>query len=161
VIDNEVFRGSAGTAGELGHLTLDEQGPVCRCGSRGCLEAYVSTATIQSMLADQLPGASLEQIVRAAHEGNVSARRTIEDTGLYLGWGVASVANLLNPALLVVGGELAQAGELLLGPVRQALRRHALDTVAATPVTTSKLGALASLTGAVLVAAESTDLLAD
>jgi predicted NBD/HSP70 family sugar kinase len=160
IIGNELFHGAGGTAGEIGHLTLDDQGPLCRCGSRGCLEAYTSTGTVISMMAGQLPGADLDEIVAAATSGNVSAKRALEDAGLHLGWGLASIVNLLNPSIVVVGGDMARAGELLLESARIGLRRHALDSVAMTPVVASELGERASLVGAVLLAAERTDLVA-
>lgn len=159
IVDNRLFRGTGGTAGEIGHLTLDEQGPVCRCGSRGCLEAYASIPTVQAMMASQLPGATIDQILGAARDGNVSALRTLEDAGLHVGWGLAAAVNLLNPDLVVVGGEMARAGDLLLDSVRIGLRRHALDTAASTPVVASELGERASLVGAVLLAADRTELL--
>ncbi len=161
IIGNELFHGAGGTAGEIGHLTLDEQGPLCRCGSRGCLEAYTSTVNLTAMLAGQLPGLGLDDIFSAAREGNVSAQRALEDAGLHLGWGLASIVNLLNPELVVVGGDMARAGELLLESARIGLRRHALDSVALTPVLASELGERASLVGAVLLAAERTDLVVD
>ncbi len=161
IIGNELFHGAGGTAGEIGHLTLDEQGPLCRCGSRGCLEAYTSTANLTTMLSGQLPGLSLDDIFAAAREGNVSAQRALEDAGLHLGWGLASIVNLLNPELVVVGGDMARAGELLLESARIGLRRHALDSVALTPVLASELGERASLVGAVLIAAERTDLVVE
>ena len=160
VLDDRLFHGSGGTAGEIGHLTLDESGPVCRCGSRGCLEAYTSTGALQAMMQTQLPGAGVDEIVAAARAGNVSAVRALEDAGLHLGWALASVVNLLNPGLVVVGGDMARAGELLLESARIGLRRHALDAVAATPVEASELGERASLVGAVLLAAERTELIA-
>ncbi|WP_210650292.1 ROK family transcriptional regulator [Nocardioides sp. SYSU D00065] len=160
VLEDRLFHGSGGTAGEIGHLTLDETGPVCRCGSRGCLEAYTSSGALQSMMHTQLPGAGVDEIVAAAREGNVSAVRALEDAGLHLGWALASVVNLLNPGLVVVGGDMARAGELLLESARIGLRRHALDAVAATPVEASELGERASLVGAVLLAAERTELTA-
>lgn len=159
ILNNELFHGTGGTAGEIGHLTLDEQGPLCRCGSRGCLEAYASIGTVQTMLANQLPDASLDEIVAAARVGNVAAVRTLEDAGLHLGRGLASVVNVINPALVVVGGDMARAREFLLDPVRIGLRRHALDAVADTPVVASALGERASLVGAVILAAEGIELL--
>ncbi len=159
IIGNELFHGAGGTAGEIGHLTLDEQGPLCRCGSRGCLEAYTSTVNLTGHAGRaSCPGADLDDIFSAAREGNVSAQRALEDAGLHLGWGLASIVNLLNPELVVVGGDMARAGELLLESARIGLRRHALDSVALTPVLASELGERASLVGAVLLAAESTDL---
>jgi predicted NBD/HSP70 family sugar kinase len=161
IIGNNLFHGAGGTAGEIGHLTLDEQGPMCRCGSRCCLEAYTSVGAVTAMIAGQYPRASLDDIVRAADDGDVSARRALEDAGLHLGWGLATIVNLLNPSVIVVGGDMARAGELLLEPARIGLRRHALDAVAQTPVLASALGERASLVGAVLLAAERTELLVD
>lgn len=161
VLDGEIFRGAAGFAGEIGHLTLDEQGPMCRCGSRGCLEAYASIGTILGLMAGQQPDAGLDDIIAAAGDGSFAARRTFEDAGLHLGWGLASIVNLLNPHVLVIGGDLARAGDLLLEPARVGLRRHTLDAVSATPVLASAHGPRASLLGALLLAAESTDLLAE
>jgi predicted NBD/HSP70 family sugar kinase len=159
IIDNELFRGADGTAGEIGHLTVDEQGPVCRCGSRGCLEAYASAGSVLDLMSAQMPGATLDEIVASAEAGNASALRSLEDAGIHLGWGIGSLVNILNPSLIVVGGDLARAGDLLLDPARVGLRRHALDAVATTPVVASKLGHRASLVGAVLLAADRTQLL--
>jgi predicted NBD/HSP70 family sugar kinase len=161
IIGNQLFHGAGGTAGEIGHLTLDDQGPLCRCGSRGCLEAYTSVGNVLAMMAGQLPQADLDAVVSAARSGNVSAQRAFEDAGLHLGWGLASIVNLLNPSLVVVGGDMARAGELLLESARIGLRRHALDSVALTPVLASELGERASLVGAVLLAAERTELVVE
>ncbi|HET7735190.1 MAG TPA: ROK family transcriptional regulator [Nocardioidaceae bacterium] len=160
IVDGELFRGAAGTAGEIGHLTFDEQGPVCRCGSRGCLEAYTSVGMTESMLAEQFPDASFGELVRAALEGNVAALRTFEDAGLHLGWGLAMLANLLNPSTIVVGGEMVRAGDMLLDSVRVGLRRHALPSVAShTSVTAAHLGDRASVMGALLMAIDRTELI--
>ena len=161
IIDNQLFHGAGGTAGEIGHLTLDDQGPLCRCGSRGCLEAYTSVGNVVAMMSGHLPDTDLDDIVAAARSGNVSAQRAFEDAGLHLGWGLASIVNLLNPSLVVVGGDMARAGELLLESARIGLRRHALDSVALTPVLASELGERASLVGAVLLAAERTELVVE
>ncbi|WP_435747692.1 ROK family transcriptional regulator [Nocardioides sp. SYSU DS0663] len=159
ILGNELFHGAQGTAGEIGHLTLDEQGPPCRCGKRGCLEAYTATPFVRQKLAGQLPGADdVDGVVAAARSGNVAALRALEEAGMHLGRGLAGVVNLLNPAIVVVGGDMARAGDLLLEPVRIGLRRHALDPVATTPVLRSELGGRASLVGAVLLAAERTPL---
>ncbi|TIC84330.1 ROK family transcriptional regulator [Nocardioides sp. GY 10127] len=158
IIHDRLFRGATGSAGEIGHLTLDEQGPLCRCGSRGCLEAYASIETVQQMMSGQLPEAQFGEIVDAAHAGSVAARRAIEDAGLHLGWALASIVNLLNPGVVVIGGTMALAGDLVLESARIGLRRHALDSVALTPVVVSELGNRASLLGALLVAADEVDL---
>jgi len=158
IINNALFHGADGTAGEIGHLTINEQGPMCRCGSRGCLETYTSAEHLGRLVSTTLPEPSLEDVVDAATRGNVSAQRALEDAGLHLGWALASVVNLLNPSLIIVGGRMASAGDLLLEPARTGLRRHALDSVAQTPIIESQLGQRASMIGAVLLAAERTEL---
>ncbi len=159
LIDGRLFRGGAGTAGELGHLTVDERGPICRCGSRGCLEAYVSATHVLEQLAEQLPGATFAEVVDAAHDGNQAAVRMFEDVGHHLGWGLAIMANLLNPTTIVIGGEMSRAGDLLIEPAVVGMRRHALGTVAAeTRVVAAALGERASLVGALLLALDRTDI---
>ena len=114
------------------------------------------------MMLGQLPGvSSIDDVVAAARAGNVSAQRALEDVGLHLGWGLASIVNLLNPQVVVVGGDMARAGALLIDSVRVGLRRHALDSLALTPVVASELGERASLCGAVLLAADRTELVLD
>lgn len=158
VVEGRIFRGVGGIAGELGHLTYDEQGPLCRCGSRGCLQAYTSSTMAREMMADHLPEAGYDEIVEAAIAGNVAARRVFEDAGWHLGWGFAMVANLLNPGVIVVGGDMARAGDLLLESARSGMRRHIFAGAAPTPVVVSELGDRASLVGAVMLAVETADL---
>ena len=159
ILDNKLVRGSTGTAGEIGHLTLDEQGPLCRCGSRGCLEAYAASGTALRMMSEQMPGATIDDIIAAARRGNVSALRVFEDAGLHLGWAIAAVTNLVNPGLIVVGGDMARADDLLLDSARLGLRRHVLAGATATPVVVGALRDRASVIGALVLAIEATDLL--
>jgi predicted NBD/HSP70 family sugar kinase len=161
IIHGDIFRGTNGTAGEIGHLTLDDQGPLCRCGSRGCLEAYAATGTALAMMAEQLPGAGIDDIIEAAKAGNVSALRVFEDAGLHLAWGLAAVTNLVNPGVILVGGDMSHAGDLILDSARLGLRRHVLSGAAATPVLVASLGDRASAIGALQLAIEATDLLPD
>jgi predicted NBD/HSP70 family sugar kinase len=161
ILDGAIFRGTDGTAGEIGHLTLDDQGPLCRCGSRGCLEAYASTGTALEMMRSQLPDAGIDEIIKAAKDGNVSALRVFEDAGLHLGWGLAAVTNLVNPGVILVGGDMSHAGDLVLESARLGLRRHVLAGAAATPVLVASLGDRASAIGALQLAIEATDLLPD
>lgn len=158
IINDQLFHGADGTAGEIGHLTINDQGPMCRCGSRGCLETYTSAEHLARLVSPTLPQSTLQDVVDEARRGNVSAQRALEDAGLHLGWALASVVNLLNPSVIIVGGRMASAGALLLEPARTGLRRHALDSVAQTPIIESGLGQRASMIGAVLLAAERTEL---
>jgi predicted NBD/HSP70 family sugar kinase len=156
VIDDRLFRGGEGTAGEIGHLTLNEAGPVCRCGNRGCLEAYTSVTTLKELLAVQHPNATFAEIVASARVADTASRRVIEDAGRQLGWGMAMVANLLNPTCFVVGGDLAQAGDMLLDAIRAGLRRHALGSLGTTvELRTALLGDRTSVVGALLLALDS------
>ena len=158
ILDGELFRGSDGTAGEIGHVTLDEQGPLCRCGSRGCLEAYVSSRTALALMDEHMPGADLDAVIAAARSGDAAAKRAIEDAGLHLGWGLAALINLVAPELVIVGGDMARAGDLLIEPALTGVRRHALPDAAPTEVVAAQLGERASLIGALTLAIDATDL---
>ncbi|MFF0340456.1 ROK family protein [Kribbella sp. NPDC004875] len=150
VIDGEVFRGSAGTAGEIGHVTIDENGPICRCGNRGCLDTFVgSRALINSLAASHGP-LRLKDIVTRAQGGDLGCRRVIEDAGRRVGVAVAGVVNLLNPEVVVVGGLMAEAGDLILAPLREALDRCAIPSAAATvELRSAELGDEADIVGAI------------
>ncbi|ANP74197.1 transcriptional regulator [Cryobacterium arcticum] len=161
IVDGRVYRGGSGKAGEIGHLTLDEQGLVCRCGNRGCLETLVGA----SALAARFPAAHgevrLRDILLRAEAGEARARRVIADAGRHLGIALAGLSNLVDPHRIVVGGELAEAGELLLSPLRHALERSTLATQAGVPeVVKGELGERAEVLGAVLFAIDRAEITA-
>lgn len=159
VLQGELQRGISGMAGELGHVTVDENGPFCRCGNRGCLEAYVSVPHVLESLADPLPGVPFTEVVAQARRGNPAAIRALEDVGQHLGRTLSIVVNVLEPGTIVVGGEMSLAGELVLAPLRATLRRHCLGPVAAeTAVIATKLGEDASVIGALEMALDHLDL---
>jgi predicted NBD/HSP70 family sugar kinase len=153
VLDGRLFRGVGGLAGEIGHVTLEEHGDVCRCGNRGCLELVAGGAALVAALRrthGELD--SIEQVVALAAAGDPGARRIISDAGMHLGVAVGSLVNLLNPRRLVVGGELGRAGEVLLEPLRRALRRSAVRAaVDAVEVVGGELGDRSEVLGAVAV----------
>jgi glucokinase-like ROK family protein len=131
VIRGELYRGAAGTAGEVGHTTLDERGAVCRCGNRGCLETFVGGEALLRLLRNTHgPDLTLADMVVRAREGDPACLRVVTDAGRYVGIAVANFCNLLAPARVVIGGELAMAGDLLLDPIREGVRRHALRPAA-------------------------------
>jgi predicted NBD/HSP70 family sugar kinase len=105
-----------------------------------------------------MPGARIDDVIDAARRGNVSALRVFEDAGLHLGWGLAMVTNLLNPGVILIGGDMSQAGELLLESARLGLRRHVLAGTSTTPVLVAALGERASMIGALALAIDATDL---
>ncbi|MEU4209271.1 ROK family transcriptional regulator [Streptomyces sp. NPDC026206] len=131
VINGQIYRGPGGTAGEIGHITLDESGPVCRCGNRGCLETFTAARYVLPLL-HSAHGADLTmaRMVQLAHEGDPGCRRVISDVGRYIGSGVANLCNLLNPSRVVLGGDLADAGELVLAPIRESVSRYAIPSAA-------------------------------
>lgn len=153
ILGGELFRGAAGTAGELGHLTLDEDGPVCRCGNRGCLELYAGANALLQALRASHGALSLRDVIGRALAGDPACHRAVADAGRHLGVAVAGVVNLVNPDVVVVGGQLARVGELLLEPMRAAVARCAIPSAAHTVrIRTGRLGERADLVGAMVLA---------
>lgn len=131
VIDGRIYRGPGGTAGEIGHITLDESGPVCRCGNRGCLETFAAARYVLPLLMPSHgPDLTMERVVQLARGGDPGCRRVIGDVGRHIGSGVANLCNLLNPSRVVLGGSLAEAGELVLAPIRDSVSRYAIPSAA-------------------------------
>jgi predicted NBD/HSP70 family sugar kinase len=166
VINGQIYRGPGGTAGEIGHITLDESGPVCRCGNRGCLETFAAARYVLPLLqGTHGPGLTMERVVELARDGDPGCRRVIADVGRHVGSGVANLCNLLNPTRVVLGGSLAEAGELVLAPIRESVGRYAIPSAARQlSVLTGSLGSRAEVLGALaLVLSEMGDstLLAD
>lgn len=141
VIGGRLYRGAGMSAGELGHITVEPHGLPCPCGNRGCLEQYVGAEGLVRLarLAARGGGSVLKgrrgitplAIETAAKDGDRAARLVWERAGYYLGLGLAAVVNLLNPDIVVVGGGIARAGRLLLGPARRTVRERALRTPSA------------------------------
>ncbi|MER5479652.1 ROK family transcriptional regulator [Streptomyces sp. NPDC002734] len=154
VIDGKIYRGPGGTAGEIGHITLDESGPVCRCGNRGCLETFTAARYVLPLLQPTHgPELTMESMVRLAKEGDPGCRRVIGDIGRHVGSGVANLCNLLNPGRIVIGGDLAEAGELMLGPIRESVGRYAIPSAARQlSVVPGGLGGRAEVLGALALA---------
>ena len=133
VVDGRLLRGATGTAGEVGHTTLDEAGPLCYCGNRGCLETVASGPAIVDLVGlvdGERP--SLGRVIELAAAGDLRCRRAIADAGRQIGVAVAGLCNIVNPERVIVGGLLSRAGEVLLRPMRDSIRRHAVQAAAAT-----------------------------
>src|SRR5829696_2634943 len=151
VIDGRLFGGAGGTAGEIGHTSLDETGDICRCGSRGCLETYASAAAIAGLLSRSL-GEPLgpDDVTQRAVDGDPGCRRALADAGRHIGAAVADLCNLINPERIVVGGTMAVAGDVLLDPLGEAVRLRAIPSAAEDVVIVpGELGERAELLGAV------------
>jgi predicted NBD/HSP70 family sugar kinase/biotin operon repressor len=154
VLGGSLYRGAAGTAGEVGHVTIDESGPLCRCGNRGCLESYAgTTALVELLRTSHGPDVTPQQLIDLAIAGDAGARRVLTDAGRYIGIAVANLCNLVAPQLVVIGGELAQSGSLLLDPIRAMVQRRSVPTAAhAALIVTSTLGDRAEVLGGVATA---------
>jgi predicted NBD/HSP70 family sugar kinase len=154
VIDGRLLRGATGTAGEIGHTTLDEAGPLCYCGNRGCLETVASGPAIVELVGPMNGGLlSLSQIVQQAADGEVRCRRAVADAGREIGVAVAGLCNLINPERVIIGGLLSRGGEVLLRPLRESIRRHAIQAAAETvDVRTAVFVERAELLGSVALA---------
>ncbi len=153
IINGQVYRGHNGSAGEFGHITIVENGPVCRCGNRGCLEAIAGGYAILDGLKPTHGNLKLNDIVTKAMGGDAGATRALAEAGRHIGVAAANLSNLFDPERLVVGGELSRAGEILLGPIRHAMERSVIVGDSATPdVVQGQLGARAGTLGAVAYA---------
>lgn len=125
MFNGELFRGSRHGAGEFGHSTVIENGPLCNCGKRGCVEAYVSEPALRRA-ASAATGAqlTLEQAIERARAGDAVVLGVFLEAGHVLGLALASILNVLNPSLLIVGGEGVQYLDLLLPSLDAALHEH-------------------------------------
>lgn len=153
IVNGDLFRGMNGKAGQIGHVTIDENGPICRCSNRGCLETYAGGPALLSLFPPSEGMQRLGDLLQASEAGDSSARRVIADAGRHLGIATASLCNLFDPELLVIGGDLAQAGELLMAPMRHALERSALASTSGLPeIVGASFGEWAETRGAIAIA---------
>lgn len=170
ILGGEIYRGAGGFAGEVGHITILPDGPICSCGRRGCLETFCSATAVAARARQAVSEGRAQGIVAAARrvaQGQIDARAVmaaarrrdpiamaiLRDAGLYLGMGLATLVNLFNPELLVIGGSLARAGEALLGPAREELSWRALPGPAQeVSIVPARLGNQAGMVGAALLA---------
>jgi N-acetylglucosamine repressor len=138
VIDGRLFRGTLGIAGEIGHMSIEFDGPKCECGNNGCLEHYCSTIALEREVKKSLisfPDSTLQQdhsftaIMKALEAGDELAARELRRAAWYLGFGLVNVVNLFNPDVITIGDDLARAGAPLLEAVQQTVRSHVLPSV--------------------------------
>jgi len=149
ILGGQIYRGAVGTAGEIGHSTIAEDGPVCRCGNRGCLERFVGTPALLESLRGSHGDLTVHDLLHLAAAGDSGCRRVIGDAGRLIGVQVANLCNLLNPRRVIIGGSLSAAGDILLDPIRASIERCALPMAAATAeVVAGELGDRATVLGA-------------
>lgn len=167
LLDGRLYRGTTGSAGEIGHVTLIENGPLCTCGNRGCLEVLAGGNAIarkaqelvrkgqRTQMTSVTPINSLtaRDVIAAARNGDLIAQNLVAEAGYHLGTAIASIVNLFNPSMIVVGGGVAQIGDLLLEPIRQTVRERSLKVASrAVRITAALLGRRSAGMGAVVQA---------
>ena len=167
VINGKLVRGASNAAGELGHIKLQmHEGPLCGCGDHGCLEAFASGPSIVAMAEEYILGGKSTKfrelasggeitpfiVAEAAKQGDPVARRIFVRIGEYIGFGLSSVVNLLNPEKIIIGGGVADAGDILLDPIKETIKKRAMVVAgSAVEIVPAKLGNTAGVIGASLL----------
>ena len=164
ILNRELWRGAYGTAGEFGHMTVDFEGALCRCGNRGCIQKIASGPNIVAWVVSQISSGetslvsegvengvlSGRDVVRAAVNGDELCVAALDRAGRAVGFGIVSLAHLVNLELVVVGGGIANAGALLLDPIMQTVSNHGLgSTVSSLRVVPWSIGEEVGVLGAV------------
>jgi glucokinase-like ROK family protein len=167
LLEGHIYRGVLGTAGEIGHVTISDSGPPCTCGNYGCLEAMAGGRAIAQRAQLAITAGQRTQLAHFDHGGQLSARdvalaaqqgdpvsqQLLADAGRHIGSALASLINLLNPGLVIIGGGVSGAGPHLLDPLRQAVAEHTLrPSFEAARIAVSGLGRRAVASGAVALA---------
>lgn len=166
ILNQQIYGGTMGAAGEIGHLTIDENGPLCDCGNHGCLEAYAGGHAIakqgQSLARSGkrtlLAGIPVEKITayevaEAAKQGDLYAQEILRKAGTHVGIAIAGLINLFNPSVVIIGGGVAQVGDIITAPIRQAVRERAMHaSEQSVRITTGMLGRRSVLIGATVQA---------
>ena len=173
IIDDRLYTGATGTAGELGHMTIDADGPPCRCGNKGCWEALASGSALakearrkisqgaQTAILGYADGdidkVTAETVQQAAEQGDALAEELIARTGYYFGIGLANLINIFNPELIVIGGGLSNMGDRLLKPAfKVAEERSFRQTCQKVRLARAELGANSGVLGAAAYALQPT-----
>jgi glucokinase len=150
-IGDQVIQGFRGQAGELGHQTIDPDGPWCGCGNRGCVEAYARADQVAIVCDTEDPREAIER----ARAGDERARAGLAEIGRYLGIGIANAVTVLTPDLVILGGGWASAGDLIIEPIKAEMRRRVITTpVDRVEVVLAELGTGAGAIGAAVHGAE-------
>jgi glucokinase-like ROK family protein len=166
IINQQIYVGTRGAAGEIGHLTIDENGPLCNCGNHGCLEAFAGGHAIaeqgkllvqsgkRTLLSDLgAEGITAHEVAEAARRGDLHAQEILRRAGTFIGIAIAGLINLFNPSIVIIGGGVAQVGDLLTAPIRQAVRERAMRaSEQSVRITTAMLGRRSLLMGATVQA---------
>ncbi len=171
ILDGKIYHGVGGTAGEIGHMLVKENGPKCSCGGYGHLEAIASAqAIVRAMIGLSIEYPETEEAIRRvtggraeritagqvfslAAQGDVVARRVVDDVYTYLGIALANIVHFINPGVIILGGQVAQAGDLLLQPLEERVHQLCMPGVRqSVQIVQGQLGSEANIMGAVMLA---------
>lgn len=166
ILNNQIYGGTTGAAGEIGHLTIDENGPLCNCGNHGCLEAFAGGHAIAKQgqllvksgkrtVLSEIPLEKIDahEVAEAARRGDLHAQEVLKRAGTFIGIAIAGLINLFNPSIIIIGGGVAQVGDILTNPIRQAVHERAMRaSEQSVRITTGMLGRRALLIGATIQA---------
>jgi len=169
IINGKLYSGSHGSAGEIGHMTIDINGPRCNCGNIGCLEVLASgtavakeavrrirqgeRSSLTEIVEGKIENITAEKVSIAAQGGDSLASEVISSTAFYLGVGMVNLVNIFNPEMIIVGGGMAKMGDLLLNPAKQIVRERAFQSSAqAVRIVPAQLGDDAGVLGAAVFA---------
>lgn len=167
IINQQIFVGATGAAGEIGHLTIDKNGPLCTCGNHGCLEAFASGNAIElqakklvengrrTLLAEfNREHITVNHVADAARRGDLEAQEILNRSGTFIGIAIAGLINLVNPSVVIIGGGVAEVGDILTAPIRKMVKERSLPASEhAVKITTAMLGRHSTLIGAMVQAA--------
>lgn len=159
IIGGRLHHGAGGMAGEIGHCVVLPGGPVCTCGKQGCLEALCAGPGIARRARERLRDRPVEQVISeavfaAARAGDQLAQDIVDETARFLGLAIGNALNLINSEMVILGGGVGEAGDILLEPLREEIRRVALGRAAEAEVVSAQLGYDAGVMGAVALAAQ-------
>lgn len=169
IVNKKIYHGAFDIAGEVGHMIIDPSGPICGCGNHGCLEAFASGTAINRMgkeavredldtILVELSAGDPEKvdgrlISQAAEQGDLVAKDIWNKAGNYLGIGIANLLNILNPEMVVLGGGVMKAGDLLMNPMIDSLKKYAFESaITSTKICQAVLGDDVGVKGAIAVA---------
>lgn len=161
IANGKLATGAHGGAGELGHMTIKIDGPRCKCGNHGCLEAMIGTDAIikryQKIRKDKISNnITVDQIARLAKGENSAAVKTFAETGKILGVALANIANIFNPQVIVLGGGVAQTGKFLIEPAKKEMMKRVMPyNTMGLKIKIAKLGPMAGAIGAAILAHKS------
>ena len=150
ILNSKLYRGGIGMAGEFGHIRISGLEASCHCGKIGCLETVSSGRAIENVA-----GKPLQEIIEAARKDDISAIDLLHRAGEKLGEGIATMIHLFNPDMVVIGGEIVQAGDLMLVPVQQAINKYALARMRGhCELKMSNLGVYSAILGTLMMVME-------